>query len=58
MLVQVVGSAKNASVVGVGADTGHDGQATVRICIRSDDSIVCGPQPAAGETQFALYVAG
>ena len=57
-LLEVVGSARKASVVGVGADSGGDGPATVRICTRSGDVIVCGPQPAAGEKRFAVYVRG
>ena len=36
-LLEVVGSARKASVVGVGADSGGDGPATVRICTRSGE---------------------
>ena len=55
-LFQVGESAGNATVVGVGVDTGDGKQATPLLCARSGDVLACGSQPPSGERAFGLYV--
>ena len=55
-LFQIGEAAKDAHVVGAGADTGDGTHATPLVCTRPGNDIQCGSQPPAGEKQFGLYL--
>ena len=55
-LFRVAKTAKDATVVGVGVDTGDGTQQTPLVCTHSRAVLACGSQPPAGEKAFGLYL--